>query len=300
MWKELNRLENKFIKEYTLQDLYDNIADIYNLYKLDYTIADKQTINKFKRIIEANKDKLNDVSLYKANKLLKRTKMSNRDIVKFLIEIEYNKKSNEINDLGKTFMSTLVQHTYEEEEAKIIAKTGLKRKRHPLYVDYALGLLLLPNFDGYIWGEYIDSTTLYNANETFRHLSMNGLKGLKDVLVRQKKKIIKKKEKPTKEDTYTGFLEDTAVGIVNKTKVQVYKDYGIQKVRFIAVIDERTTITCEELNGSEFKVNGKNTFYKYSPYDEKEVYYSVDGLVLGVNLPPLHYNCRSTTEPIYK
>ena len=62
-----------------------------------------------------------------------------------------------------------------------------------------------------------------------------------------------------------------------QSALQFYKDTGVKKYEFMAYIDERTSETCTALNGKRFNV------------DDAEV---------GVNFPPMHPNCRSTTAPV--
>lgn len=62
-----------------------------------------------------------------------------------------------------------------------------------------------------------------------------------------------------------------------QSALQFYKDTGVHKYEFMAYIDERTSETCTALNGKRFDI------------DKAEV---------GVNFPPMHPNCRSTTAPV--
>lgn len=65
--------------------------------------------------------------------------------------------------------------------------------------------------------------------------------------------------------------------ISNKGSLQAYKDTGIvEKYRYLATLDSRTSDICRELDGEVFEIK------------EAKV---------GVNLPPLHPYCRSTTVP---
>lgn len=59
--------------------------------------------------------------------------------------------------------------------------------------------------------------------------------------------------------------------------VAAYKAADVAQYRFVAVLDEVTTVICQELNGQIFRV---------SQAQEQ------------VNLPPMHVNCRSSTEPV--
>lgn len=65
--------------------------------------------------------------------------------------------------------------------------------------------------------------------------------------------------------------------ILNRSTLQFYKDSElVEKYRYVATLDNRTSLICQELDGMIFDVK--------------------DGEV-GVNLPAMHPNCRSTTVP---
>lgn len=62
--------------------------------------------------------------------------------------------------------------------------------------------------------------------------------------------------------------------IHNEAHFQAYKDYGIEEYRFVATLDLRTSQICRERDGSVYRLNDKK---------------------IGVNAPPMHPWCRSTT-----
>lgn len=62
--------------------------------------------------------------------------------------------------------------------------------------------------------------------------------------------------------------------IHNEAHFQAYRDYGIEEYRFVATLDLRTSQICREKDGSVYRVNDKK---------------------IGVNAPPMHPWCRSTT-----
>lgn len=62
--------------------------------------------------------------------------------------------------------------------------------------------------------------------------------------------------------------------IHNEAHFQAYRDYGIELYRFVATLDLRTSQICREKDGSVYRVIDKKT---------------------GVNAPPMHPWCRSTT-----
>ena len=60
----------------------------------------------------------------------------------------------------------------------------------------------------------------------------------------------------------------------NSAELYRYKDTGVEKYRYVATLDNRTSEICQELDGKEFPVK-----------DAKP----------GTNYPPMHPRCRSTT-----
>lgn len=62
--------------------------------------------------------------------------------------------------------------------------------------------------------------------------------------------------------------------IANQSELDAYKRLGIEEYRYIATLDTRTSDICQSLDNQVFKI---------------------DDAKAGVNLPPMHPNCRSTT-----
>lgn len=74
-----------------------------------------------------------------------------------------------------------------------------------------------------------------------------------------------------------GLLRTETAYICNEMNAQVYDEAGVKKYVFIAVLDSRTSEKCADHDGKEYLLT------------EKEV---------GVNFPPLHPRCRSTTGAV--
>lgn len=72
--------------------------------------------------------------------------------------------------------------------------------------------------------------------------------------------------------TETAYIHELAT-------MESYKEAGIEKYRFLATLDNKTSEICQELDRKEFPVE------KATP---------------GENLPPMHPNCRSTTEAVFE
>ena len=65
--------------------------------------------------------------------------------------------------------------------------------------------------------------------------------------------------------------------IMNEATVNNYKENGIKEYEFMAFLDSKTSKECKELDGKKF---------------------SIEEYQAGVNLPPLHPNCRSCVIPV--
>lgn len=66
--------------------------------------------------------------------------------------------------------------------------------------------------------------------------------------------------------------------VANQAEMESYKECEIDKYRFVATLDLRTSEICAALDGKEF------------PVDKEQP---------GVNCPPMHPNCRSTTIAVF-
>lgn len=62
------------------------------------------------------------------------------------------------------------------------------------------------------------------------------------------------------------------------SKIQMYKDLGIDQIEIVETLDSRTCSTCQPLDGTVISLS------QYEP---------------GVTVPPFHPNCRGTTCPHY-
>lgn len=74
----------------------------------------------------------------------------------------------------------------------------------------------------------------------------------------------------------TTLVRTESMAYYSNGTIEKYKNSGITAYKYLAALDSRTSETCAELNGKEFSVNAAR---------------------IGVNMPPMHPNCRSTIVP---
>lgn len=68
-------------------------------------------------------------------------------------------------------------------------------------------------------------------------------------------------------------LREETTRVISETALDVYEQAGLDKFQYVATLDSRTTSICQNMDGTVHKI------------EDAEV---------GVNVSPLHYNCRST------
>lgn len=74
----------------------------------------------------------------------------------------------------------------------------------------------------------------------------------------------------------TTLVRTESMAYYSNGTIEKYKNSGITSYKYLAALDSRTSEICAELNGKEFSVNAAQ---------------------IGVNMPPMHPNCRSTIVP---
>lgn len=75
------------------------------------------------------------------------------------------------------------------------------------------------------------------------------------------------------------LIRTEASYVTNQASLEAYRENGDERYEYMAIIDDKTSEICEDLDGEIFLVK-----------DAK----------VGVNFPPMHPNCRSTTAPVVK
>lgn len=284
----------------------DNIQDIFNSIDYEYTDLSKPISNnqrkKLLRVIEEWKEAnlLNGYFGYKANELIKKRYITNQEMLDILLWGAYIKERNQLDEYEQVLFTEIGQDLYKQgiEEIK-----PTKKKKWSLTWEYIWSMLCLPNVKGSSWVTYIEALALTNAQEIERQatiqLQQNKKPNIEDDVF---KNIVKKQQNryiSINGDKTSGALDSQVVEIANKSLLKAGEDVGQKKLRarFIAEIDDKTTKMCDGMNGMLFYVNDWNRFYRYSADDGRDVLYTIKGLEVGANLPPInnhfHY-CRST------
>lgn len=309
MWNYHNRkmIELKKIYQKISQQTQNRLQEIFNSFNIDfehfYNIADIKTKNRINTYIEEWKDKglLNSYFGILANNIYKRTRVKNSEILELLIYGAYIEEQSKLDEYEKQIMYEDANYYYVEGQKEV--NKALDKKKSISMLDKALFLYLLaqPNVKGYVWNDYIEAITKYNAEQIFRQVTID-LQQQKELDITNDiyQNLIKRQSNSKlniNNDKISGEIDLTLIGINNRAKIEgIYSLDKKAKCRFIAVIDEHSTKMCQSLNNQEFYIHDWNEFERYSKSNDTIKKYRCYGLVTGLNCPPINdgfHWCRS-------
>lgn len=284
----------------------DNIQDIFNGIDFNYMDLNKPISNNQRKKLSRVVDEWKQLELlkgyfeYKVIEILNKRYITNQEMLSILLWGAFVKERSQLDEYEEVLFTEIGQDLYKQGIDEI---KPTKKKKWSLTWEYIWSMLCLPNVKGSSWITYIEALALTNAQEierqTIIQLQQNKKPNIEDDVFRN---ILKKQQNryiSINDDKISGALDSQVVEIANKSLLKAGEDVGQKKLRarFIAEIDDRTTKMCDGMNGMLFYVNDWNRFYRYSDDDKRDVLYTIKGLEVGANLPPInnhfHY-CRST------
>lgn len=284
----------------------DNIQDIFNGIDFNYMDLNKPISNNQRKKLSRVVDEWKQLELlkgyfeYKVIEILNKRYITNQEMLSILLWGAFVKERSQLDKYEEVLFTEIGQDLYKQGIDEI---KPTKKKKWSLTWEYIWSMLCLPNVKGSSWITYIEALALTNAQEierqTIIQLQQNKKPNIEDDVF---KNILKKQQNryiSINDDKISGALDSQVVEIANKSLLKAGEDVGQKKLRarFIAEIDDRTTKMCDGMNGMLFYVNDWNRFYRYSDDDKRDVLYTIKGLEVGANLPPInnhfHY-CRST------
>lgn len=312
MWKvhdnymrQLKQLYNKTSKQ--TQNRLQELLDTFNFTSENiYNIADNKTKKRINVYIESWKEqgllKNNNYFSVLANNIYRRTRVKNSEILELLIYSAYIEEQNKLEEQERQIMYEDANYYYEQGQQEV------NKKKKPSILTMALFLALLdqPNYSGFNWKQYIEATIQYNAQQIYKQLILNIQQPKSLEIDSNEFQIIINRQNNQKlninNDKISGAVDLQMIGLNNLAKAEGIKEVteDNSKVRFIAVEDDKTTLMCDSLNNQEFYINKENVFDRYYGETQKELTVQrirCNGLVLGLNLPPIQHHfhyCRST------
>ncbi|WP_270467918.1 minor capsid protein [Catenibacterium mitsuokai] len=256
------------------------IEGIFNRFASKHHLTRDEAINllsevdsrNFEKLLEAYKNKtgaqkrevLAELEAPAYKNRMKRLDDINKSINKLINAIA----SKERDAIGKT-MQKVYESSYHHAVYEAARMSGLDLQTGPID-EGALETILKKKWSGQNYSERVWNNTQKVADAIKEELMLGALTG----------KTEKEMTDSINEQFLSGrnnarrLVRTESSYIHNEAHFQAYKDYGIEEYRFVATLDLRTSQICRERDGSVYRVNDKK---------------------IGVNAPPMHPWCRSTT-----
>lgn len=295
-WKPIDEELDKFIKKFKY-DVKTRINAYIKMFSITndnlYEYMKTQDLGIFKTELQDVSDEVSDYLKYKISQCLKRTKIKYLEALQILVEIAYYKsfqKSQKFED--ELFNNTITITSEMYQRASYDIKPRIKGYHLIPLPNYLLPhLMSLPLYLGYDWLSYKQNMIQYNANKMYRNIVID---------IQQKRLDLDRYNRTfeIERKRYITALDNEVASMSSYVSVWGMEKQGIKEVKYVAVMDEKTTNICQSMNDQIFKINDWNVYYRYANNnDEKTSKYTTFGLQIGENQPALHYNCRSILIP---
>lgn len=302
-WNSIDKYLKKYVNEYNKLNtkMKDKLQDVFNSFDIEYSDINKP-ISKAKkdrlyRFINKLKDKglLTGYFGYQARLLLNRKNVTYAEMLEIMIQGSYLEENKELDEINNDLFYKVCETSYNQGLEEINGKTS------NLFNSSKFALLLSIPILGMTISQYMESLALTNANELYKQTLVNKQLG-KDLNVDNRSySVLFKKQRnrivDINGDKLSGGIVNITNNLSNSAFLKAGKDNNIKQCRFIAELDKRTTDMCKSMDNMLFNVDDWNKFYRYSEADGRDVLYTVKGLEVGINLPPItnHFHwCRST------
>ena len=262
--KELSRIGTTYMKDNNL-----SYHDALKLLKGDEYKVWKKDLHDY--MAEYNKllktAPLEAKKLYlEIETLAARSRMSHLDSLKAQVDMEMVKLIFGVEDSAKNALTSVYRDTFIEVTEDLGINAIVSRDKIKAVLDRP--------WSGANFSERLWSNTDKLA-QTVKQEIVNGM--IQGINLQTMTKRVSERFETAKKNDVERLLRTEVNYTLNQATLDGYKEAGIEKYEFIAVLDSRTSQICSELHGEIFEI--KN-------------------VAVGLNYPPMHPRCRSTTKPI--
>lgn len=260
--KEINKVFDKFQRDYGLSE-----RDARQVLK---NMKDQKDLNELRKVLEARPNDPNiqrllaDLDSPAYAYRMKRLERLNEDLDRMRESIYHSEKKG-----SDAFYSDLMKDSYYKATFDLQQQTGLAYSFSNL-PETEIKRLKAPKWTGEAYSDRIWSNTGALASNVKDELLVSLMTGrsVKDTA----QAIAERFE--VGQNNARRLVRTESAFFHNQMELLSYEDAEITKYKFVAVLDRRTSEICQE-------------------HDNKV--YDTDKAVPGVNYPPLHPWCRSTT-----
>ena len=303
-WDYTRKELKQFRKEYDKlnKETQDKLQEIFTSYNITYDKLYKTISYNDKQRLKRKINQWKKMGIYKGYfefrvEELMKGKITYRDLIEILLYGAYAEEEEELDFKIKTLFSNVALDCYNQGREELKKK---KKSIIPAYILSSFGIMLV---DGYIWQNYIDALILTNMQEILKQYLILLQQGkeldaysklIQQILDMQRNRLIS-----VSDDKYSGGLDKytTALGNDAYLEASEFKDVPVV---FISDLCENVTEMCKYMDGMIFYTRSNNTFKRPMGRTKNDLVIeevSVNGLVPGINLPPInqHFHwCHST------
>lgn len=262
--KELSRIGTTYMKDNNLsyhEALKLLKGDEYKVWKKDLHDYMKEYSKLLKTAhLEAKK-------LYlEIETLSARSRLSHLDSLRAQIDMELIKVSDNVDGLAKNTLTSIYRDTYTEVAKDLGVNVIVSPEKIKTVLDRPWSGA---NFSQRLW------SNTDKLAQTVKREIVNGM--IQGINLQTMAKRVSERFETAKKNDVERLLRTEVNYTLNQATLDGYKEAGIEKYEFSATLDSRTSQICSELHGEVFEI--------------KKV-------AVGLNYPPMHPRCRSTTIPI--
>lgn len=303
-WGYTRKELKQFRKDYDKlnKETQDKLQEIFTSYNITYDKLYKTISYNDKQRLKRKINQWKKMGIYKGYfefrvEELMKGKITYRDLIEILLYGAYAEEEKELDFKIKTLFSNVALNCYNQGREELKKK---KKSIIPAYILSSFGIMLI---DGYIWQNYIDALVLTNMQEILKQYLILLQQGkelnaysklIQQILDMQRNRLIS-----VSDDKYSGGLDKYTTALGNEAYLEA-SDFKDVPVVFISDLCENVTEMCKYMDGMIFYTRSNNTFKRPMGRTKNDLVIeevSVNGLVPGINLPPInqHFHwCHST------
>lgn len=262
---QLNKEIRSFYQQFAVQNKLD-----YGLLRTKLT---SNQLKSFKTWVATTEKLLNefyDPDYQKRLQSLKNRKsITRKEMLYENIRKELEKLTAEITEMRYQVMSEIYDEAYYQAQYETQSRLGTVLSFDKPGTQGAAKAAEMS------WQGYMFSSSIWNnKNKMIEELQRVVLKGF--ITGESLQKLSKEMSKKLNANYNNAFrvVRTETNRVANEARKQSLQSLGVKNYRYVATLDNRTSEICQELDGFE------------GPYSEAEE---------GINFPPMHPNCRSTT-----
>ena len=271
----LSKAKQDIIKEIsriTTTYMNDNILNYNEALKLlkgdDYKVWKKDLHDYMKEYNKLLKNApLQAQKLYlEIETLSAKSRISRLDSLKTQIDMELTKLIFGVEDNAKNTLTSVYRDTFIEVTKDLGINAIVSRDKIKTVLDKPWSGA---NFSQRLW------SNTDKLAQTVKQEIVNGM--IQGINLKTMTKRVSERFETAKKNDIERLLRTEVNYVLNQATLDGYKGAGIEKYEFSATLDSRTSQICSELHGEIFEIKK---------------------IAVGLNYPPMHPRCRSTTIPI--